>query len=702
MSGFVPTAHPVLRTPTAAQAAAWGEKRWIKELDRREALIENEKKDPLRFGWEPPVWALADALRGKPWVDAEYAARIRKALGFSRAVPVLAILGGNRASKTEYAAKRQMMLIQDKREAIAWACHQTGEDSIAVHHKLFWKFMPPELRRTVKGVKEYIAYKQKTGFSEHKFVLPNGSEETFKQYAMDRENAVQSASIDDWWADELVPPDWIDDLLVRIADRNGSGLITFTPIHGYSPTVRMLQDGAEVVMSQTAFLLPKDGGEPDVARALGFGPSSAAGGGAAGATEGDSADAAESEMRAAHKEGRWSVPTRFELRGPAGGGKGLPPSKGDQAERLVAIEPAVPKGRAFETMPRVMRCVDDNFGILFFWTLDNPFGNPPAVISLTAGKSADFKKERFYGFASRTMSARFPRFSRKVHAVPASAIPEEGTNYFFNDPASGRNFCMHWYRVTKEASFLVQEWPGNYDIPGVGVPGPWAIPDGKKLDGRPGPAQKSFGFGLLRMKQEIARIEGWEDAKRGKAKEKAEGGRRKAEEKSNRESREENAKEEQRDRFGLGGSKRTLVEREVERWDERNGADWRIFERYLDSRAASTPRVEKDRPRTLQTDFEDIGLDFLLTPGDEIEEGVNLINDALDYDPEEPLGFFNKPKFYVCEDCKNAIYSLETWTGADGQKGACKDPVDLMRYFFLSECRYVADDFWKTEGGGHY
>ena len=32
------------------------------------------------------------------------------------------------------------------------------------------------------------------------------------------------------------------------------------------------------------------------------------------------------------------------------------------------------------------------------------------------------------------------------------------------------------------------------------------------------------------------------------------------------------------------------------------------------------------------------------------------------------------------------IYALENWTGADGEKGACKDPVDLLRYLFMSEC----------------
>jgi hypothetical protein len=140
----------------------------------------------------------------------------------------------------------------------------------------------------------------------------------------------------------------------------------------------------------------------------------------------------------------------------------------------------------------------------------------------------------------------------------------------------------------------------------------------------------------------------------------------------------------------------------IEDWAAEHGAKERVFERFLDSRAASTERVEKDRPRTLLTDFDDIGLTFRLTPGDDIDDGVKMVDDALDYDPEKPLDFFNKPKFYVCEDCRNTIYALETWTGADGQKGACKDWIDLIRYFFLLDLGYVGVGFWKTVGGGFW
>jgi hypothetical protein len=643
--------HPVLRIPTAAQAAVMGEQKWLEAMKRRDQEIAREESDPLRYGYEPPVWRLPLALLDHPfWGDREWGARVRKALGFKRPVRVVLILGGNRSSKSEFGGKCQMVVLTQKPGALAWSFQLSREQSVLTHHKLFFRMLPPDMRRQIKSEVEYIAWKQETGFSNDKFVLRNRSEGIFKYYTMDKDTAMQGPEVDAFLGDELIPPDWVEDLLMRIASRSGFGLVTFTPVQGYSPTVRMFLDGSQIVLDQPAFLLPKDGRPKDVARALGF--------------------ADERERERAHREGRWSEPTRFELRPPAQTGATTNGTEGRTQEaqgdgggeeKLVCVGPEVPKGRTFEMMPRVARCVDENFAVVWFWSSDNPYGRPHEVVDLAKNRSIEFVRERVHGWAEKTQSVRFPRFSRKVHVVPASAIPKEGTNYHFVDPASGRNFVMGWFRVTQEGFYLYREWPGRYEIPGVGVPGPWAVPSGKHPDGKPGPAQKSFGWGLQRYKDEIARLEGW--AKSGGTQE-AQG----------------------------EGNKRKTAEDGVEQ----------ILERRLDSRAASDPRMEKDRPRTLLTDFDDLDLTFELTPGNEIDEGVTMINDALDFDAERPVDFFNRPKFYVSEECENTIYALETWTGADGQKGACKDFVDIIRYFFLSDCEYVGDDFCRTIGGGHH
>lgn len=310
-----------------------------------------------------------------------------------------------------------------------------------------------------------------------------------------------------------------------------------------------------------------------------------------------------------------------------------------------------------------MKCVDpeEKRAIVFFHSRDNPYGNPKNIWSVLAAKPMDFIRERWFGMASKMQAMRFPKFNTKIHVVRPDQIPAAGTNYHFVDPTGGRNFFMSWFRVTPEAAYLVREWPGPYYIEGIGVPGPWALPDGKRADGRAGPAQTTFGWGLRDYKRQIAALEGWKDA-----------------ETSEREGRKPTGEE-------------------IDQWDPNSGAKERVQERFMDSRFASEPKMEKDRPVTLLTDFEDLLLYFTPTPGDDISEGVQQINDALNYDTDRPVDFFNKPKLLISSECPNTIFALQTWTGKDGNKGACKDPIDLLRYFLLSECDYLGDQSGEPE-----
>jgi phage terminase large subunit-like protein len=475
----------------------------------------------------------------------------------------------------------------------------------------------------------------------------------FMSYDMDREN-IEGGNLEIIWPDELVPPDWVETMELRIAEKDGWMVVTFTPVAGYTETVRMFQDGATTCKESTAFLCPKDGGPPDVARALGL------------------SEAELVEVQRASEEKRAAA---------------APQSRPEDCNAWLegkSGQMEVPAGREFDTVPRVMKSVDpeENRAVVFFHSSDNPYGNPKSVWSMIAKKHRAFIAERWYGLAHKTFSARFPRFDAKVHVVKPEEVPAVGSNYHFVDPCSGRNFFMGWFRATPEGVYMYREWPGNSYIDGVGVPGPWALPDGKKPDGRPGPGQNSFGFGNVRYKKEIAMLEGWEDAKpTGVGANVLEGG---------------------------------LEEGEFERvkqWSEANGARERIETRYIDSRFASTPRLDNDRPKTLLTDFEDIGLLFEPTVAGEeresINEGVQMINDALDYNAEKPVDFFNKPKFFVSADCVNTIYALQTWTGRTQEgktnmDGATKDPIDVVRYFFLSAVGYVGGKESRSEPGGHY
>jgi hypothetical protein len=71
---------------------------------------------------------------------------------------------------------------------------------------------------------------------------------------------------------------------------------------------------------------------------------------------------------------------------------------------------------------------------------------------------------------------------------------------------------------------------------------------------------------------------------------------------------------------------------------------------------------------------------------------LRLINDSLYYDTAQELSSTNEPKLFVTDTCPNTIYAFKTWTGRDGAKGACKDPVDCVRMLVLSKSEYVSEE----------
>lgn len=635
---FQPTPHPVLGLPTPAQAFALGETRWRETMIRREEIIRQEKVEPFTHCWEPSIWRVADAIMGFPWVDAQWALQMREHLGFSRPAPVLLVNGGNRGGKSQWASHRTMRILQLRKSARAWALHSTMPMSRQYQQPLFYGYLPASLRgKDIKSKTTYIAYKQKTGFSEEQFVLPPmepgaaGSDCVFKSYDQDR-TGIEGGNLEIVWPDELVPADWIETLEFRIAEKNGWMPITFTPVNGYNDTVSLFQTGAEVVKESTAFLIPKDGGEPDVARALGLTPEELA------------------EVAAAQREGRASLFPQCR------------PQNCDEWLTGGTGQAAVPEGREFETVPRVMKCVDEKGkrAVVFFYSSDNPYGNPKEIWNFLSGKPADFVKERFYGFATKQQAGRFPKFALKVHVVDPSEIPALGTNYQQVDPCSGRNFYMLWFRVTPEHVYVYREWPGPFYIRGAGVLGPWALPDPKKADGKQGPAQATLGWGLRDYKRAIAEIEQWKGV------------------------------------LEIINAGEPSNE-QIDSWNEHDGAEEVIQNRKIDARFASTPHVDKDRPTTLITDAEEINLFFDAARGDDIAHGIQKINDLLNYNDEKPVDYFNKPRLLISKDCPNLIFALQTWTGKDGQKGASKDPIETLYRFATDDCPYLGDQSDQAE-----
>lgn len=490
---MVQTVHPIVpevggdlvRLVASSRGVDLGDRAAAKELYRelvqlREAKIKREKNEPMVHGWEPSIWRVCDALLGLDWAIPEkygkdYGARMRAHLGFDDPVSLLLINGGNRAGKSEYMAKRATQCLNKFDRTTLWAFHTDTDMSIQYMQPLFWKYMP-SVWRTSKPIQTqtaYVAYKKKTGFSDGSFILPNGSWCDFRNYAQDKikieggELGTLQPPSDGTClgvvADELIPEDWVETLVLRLATRGASGVIGFTPVNGYTGTVKAFLDGAKVVKERPGYLLPKDGGEYDE-RCL----------------ELEDCDA-------------WIE---------------RPGSPDSHAGGLST-------DRDFERVPRVLRCADKRRAVVFFHSSDNPYGNPREVMYSLLARDTKFKRERFYGVADRLVAGKFPLFDPAVHVVSEDRVPKGGTNYMLCDPCDGRNFFMIWIKCMPDGrKYVYREWPSQFDaIPGYGVLGEWALPTGdtKLLDGRRGPAQSSLGWGLLQYKREIARVEGWED-----------------------------------------------------------------------------------------------------------------------------------------------------------------------------------------------
>ncbi len=290
-------------------------------------------------------------------------------------------------------------------------------------------------------------------------------------------------------------------------------------------------------------------------------------------------------------------------------------------------------GEGFEKVPLIQQPVMRNASIVYFHTAENPFGNYESLKVVLENKNRETILCRAYGVATKSRVSRFPRFRDDVHVIDAERIPKDGTNYQIVDPCSGRNWFMIWVRADiRGRLFVYREWPPvDRYITGVGVVGPWALPSASKSDGDPGDAQKSFGWGLAEYKEEIERLE----------------------------------------------------------------RDEVVTERFMDSRYANSATLAKTGTTTLLEECREIGMDFLATSGEQIDEGVDLINNLLAYDPDKEVSMENEPRLFISRECVNTIYALKEWTGADGRKGALKDVVDVLRYAALADLQYLEGDILR-------
>jgi hypothetical protein len=619
---------------------------------QRAEIVDRMRSDPLGEGLEPPIWWVADALidfpictrntadsirgtTGMGW-DA-FKVEMRKAVGWDGA-PARSILldGANRSAKSEYAAKRAMMMAcapvdktaaRDERECVL-GMHSQIKRTKMDQQPLFIKYLPPAWREFREGMgnRRDFEWINKGFFPQGWHKLPNGRRIDFAAYSQKVRDVLEGKIIKFANPDERFPMEWLETLEIRTAQVNGFVVATFTPVDGWTAGMGAFCDGMEILRKVPAFLLPTDGGTACPWLALGL------------------YEREYRELEGAERENRQAE---------------VPACRPQDCLKWLDGEEGMltgPAGRTFGTVPRVARSANGKRAIVWFHPCDNPWGNPKSVIETCLSQGAERVKRNVYGIAQRGWGKQISNFDVSKHVVAPDAVQKVGRNFHVMDPASGRtggegrNSFMAWFRRVGRIVYIYREWPGRDWIAGVGVPEPWTIPsgsdrNGKGNDGSKGPAQSSWGFGLLRYKFEIARLEGWKDWNAWR--------------KAGHEDREDVAD------VTDGG--------EVWKWLQRNGASEPIQKRMIDPRSANMGHIGIDTPVTLLDEFDKIGLMFDPARAPSIDDGVKKI-----------IAMLEDGRLKISADCPNIIWSLQNWTNVDGQAGACKDPIDVVRMFCTS------------------
>lgn len=655
-----------LGAPTLAAATAWAKdnhgsvRRGLEVLD---AAVQAERLrregDPFGCGYEPPIWYVASALlRGSPVTQAmreqvkrkcngmdweAFQEAMCRACGFDRPVDELLIMGANRSGKTDWASKRLVRILMEKPDVLAVVGAQTRETSRRTQQDRVWHYLPNGLKEK-NGTREavfYLNYKMQTGFTFNKITLANKSSVSFTSYEQDVNSIMEGPAFDEGWLDEEFPESWMNALKFRLASKRGRFLGTFTPVSGYTPVVADWLEGMTITRRTTAYLLPKDG-------------LAALPGAQLGLTEEEYAELA------AYHSGQLQETCVPESR---------PENCFDWIGSGPFSEPEnVAPGRIFETMPRVARTRTGTGAVLWFLGRDNPYGSPARVLerAMQNLKAGDMIRQRVYGMAKKTKAARFPGFTPAAHVVAAEAVPKLLARTMVCDPAPERNWFFLWMGVDVSGDvYVYREWPGSDAIPGIGVPGAWAERSSRRNginDGERGPAQEKFGFSLEKYKAEWARLEGWKDAQAWIA----------------------------------SGCDEFPASAELGEWSAWNGSAEPMRRRVIDARASSQSKITMGEDKSLFDFCLELSGDFVQASGRRIGAGEELINGLLNPAP-------GGRRLFISAACKNTIFALQYITGADGQKGACKEPIDCLRYGLESgmlDDRPDGRDEPTGEGGG--
>jgi len=402
-----------------------GMERVAKMLEHRSNTLEMQRKDPLRFGYEPDIWLVCRALLGMDHIPYILRRSLADRTGLSlercwlewrdglcsnfnmkRFCSEMLINGANRAGKTDFGAKlvNEVAELKDK---LIWVGSTDSDSTIDTYQKRVNHYLPSDKRGvTIKTKIDYVNYTDKNGFTDGSFCL-HGSKVKFGTYSQDIKSQ-EGKEYDLICPDEEVPYNWLDVMRMRAATRSGRIVCTFTPISGYTPVVADFQDSLRMVKSCRAYMLPRDGGPALPWMALGL--------------EKWEYDELVRRDRSGDKMPQ-RVPSSRAEECVSWGMRECANARMETPRQGEAVpgqaRPQGGDGRTFDMVPRVGIKGDGARCVVWFHGRDNPYGNPMEVISkaMANANAVEEIKKRVYGIALKAKGKRFKVFDKGVHVV---------------------------------------------------------------------------------------------------------------------------------------------------------------------------------------------------------------------------------------------------------------------------------------------
>jgi hypothetical protein len=279
--------------------------------------------------------------------------------------------------------------------------------------------------------------------------------------------------------------------------------------------------------------------------------------------------------------------------------------------------------------------------IHYLWTQDNAFIPYEDVLGDLKGRTEAEILARAHGIPTKSRASKFPLFSRDVHVVKNEDMPRVKNPQL---PVTWTTALdpagsKPWCMGWGYVDAADRLWIAD-EWPDVPTFGEWVDPSGDE-GGKPGQGQKGLGYGINDYVDAIACVE-----------------------------------------KGIGCPQGDVA-------------------RVIDSRMGASETQGENGAETIITRLDDKGLVYLPASGKQIEDGEQLINDRLSYDPKKPVGVDNSPKLFISDRCENLIWALENYSGS-GPHEPCKDPIDWLRYMLQHGVEYVDPKAPVSTGGGGY